>query len=482
MLNVRLIFFVTGALLAILSALMLIPAAVDLYSGSSDWTAFFLSSFLTAFVGIGLALSNKGFTGDIQVRDAFVLTCLSWGAISVFAAMPLTFSEFRLSWADAVFEAVSGLTTTGSTVIIGLDHSPPGVLLWRALLEGLGGIGIIVFALAVLPLLKIGGMQLFRTESSEKSDNVMPHSGQLAFAIGAVFIFLSLLCALCLWAAGMTPFDAICHALGAVATGGFSNKDASLGYYNNPAFEAIIITFMLLGGMPFVLYIKALNGKASSLLKDVQVRTFLLIALGSSLALTMWLYFHENVSFLTALRHASFNAVSILTTTGFVSQDYGLWGGFAVVWFFFLSAFGGCTGSTTGGIKTFRFYLLWQIAWVQIVHLVQPHAVMQPRFNGKNVSDAVCYSVMGFVIFYGATFMFFSIALSALGLDFVTSLSAVTAALGNVGPGLGAIVGPAGTFAPLPDAAKWMLSFTMLLGRLEIFTILALFSPRFWRV
>jgi trk system potassium uptake protein TrkH len=481
-LNIRLIFFVTGILLTILSAFMLLPAALDLHADKPDWLAFLLSSFLSAFVGIGLFLSNRGFRGEMQLRDAFIMTTLSWFVTAFFSALPFMFSELRLPLADAMFEAVSGLTTTGSTVIVGLNDAPPGILLWRALLQGLGGIGIIVLAIAVLPILKIGGMQLFRAESSDRSDKVMPRSGQISVAIGAIYAALTFTCAFALWAVGMTPLDAFCHAMSAVSTGGFSTKDASVGHYDSAAVEAILILFMIFGSLPFVLFVKALNGKPQSLTDDVQVRALAATLAVSVTLVALWLSSETGIPLAAAFRHAAFNVVSIVSTTGFVTQDYSLWGSFAVTAIFFLSAFGGCTGSTTGGIKMFRLYLLVQIARTQIAHLIQPHAVIQPRFNGKRVSGSVSYSVMSFVALYGASFMAVAVILSALGLDFLSAVSAAAASLGNVGPGIGPVVGPSATFAPLPDAAKWTLSGAMLLGRLEIFTILLLFSGRFWRL
>lgn len=482
MINVRLLFLIIGILLTVLSVFMLIPAFVDLHAGHSDWTVFMLSAFLTLFFGAGLYISNKCERAELDLRSAFILTGLSWVSLSFFSALPLMFSELNLRPVDAWFETVSALTTTGATVLTGIDSMPPGILLWRSLLQWLGGIGIIVLAMALLPALKIGGMQLFRAESSDRSDKALPRAAQICTAIGVVYVLFTAVCAALLWGAGMTLFDAVCHAMCTVATAGFSTRDASIGYYNNAMIEVIIIVFMLLSALPFVWYIKAREGRYRDMFKDAQVRAFLLCALFAVTLIAFWLSAHKDIPFAAALRHAAFNTVSVLTTTGFASQNYAEWGTFAVALLFFLSVFGGCTGSTTGGIKTLRIVILIETARTQIARLIQPNAVVHPRFNRKIISKDVSLSAMSFVTLFGLSFIVITILLAMTGLDFVTAASASASSLANLGPGTGDIIGPAGNYASLSDFAKWILTFAMLLGRLEIFTILILFAPRFWRL
>lgn len=475
------VLYAIGILLTLLSGAMAIPALVDLYHGNPDWEAFTASAFITAFFGVSLMLTNRGFEGNLGIRQAFMLTTFSWIVIAAFSAIPFMVGELNASFTDAYFEAMSGLTTTGSTVFTGLEHLPPGILLWRSILTGLGGMGIIVMAITILPMLKIGGMQLFRTESSDRSDKIMPRATQIARSIIITYFVLFAACTLFLSMAGMSFFDAICHSFPAISTAGFANYDASIGHFNSASIEFVLIVFMLLGALPFVHYIQFVRGNTKPLFKDRQVRAFLMMVLLSIALITLWTNEVTDLSFLQALRHSAFNVVSIVTTTGFASTDYMPWGSFVVVMMFVLTVLGGCTGSTTGGIKTFRLMVLVEIAKSQIHQLIQPHVISRPLYNGKPISDGDIASVMGFIVLWGVAFTVFSILLSATGLDFITSLSSVATAMANTGPGLGPIVGPAGNFATIPDAAKWVLAAAMLVGRLELFSVLVFFSIRFWR-
>ncbi|PIR37191.1 MAG: potassium transporter TrkH [Alphaproteobacteria bacterium CG11_big_fil_rev_8_21_14_0_20_39_49] len=479
--NFRPVLYAIGILLTTLAVFMLIPAVFDYMSQDQEWVGFFLSSFITFFVGLSLTLTNKGKSAPLNIRQAFVLTTFSWLALVSFAALPFKFSAAGLSVADAFFESMSGLTTTGASVMTGLDDMPPGILLWRSLLHWIGGIGIIVVALAVLPMLNIGGMQLFRTESSDKTEKILPRTAQISIAIGSVYLLLTVICYIMLIWAGMSHFDAINHAMSTVSTGGFSTHDQSIGYFNSIHIEYIVIFFMLAGGIPFVLYIHLLQGNVSALHKDSQVRWFLTIVALSALACAIWLTLNNGMDLTYALRVSLFNLVSIATTTGFASTDYSIWGGFPVTLIFMLSVVGGCTGSTTGGIKVFRYQVLYQTAKAQINHLIQPHAVIRPRFNGKPLSEAITSSVMSYIILFAFSFLVVALILSLCGLDYISSMSGAAATLANVGPGLGDVIGPAGNYADVPVLAKWVLSFAMLLGRLEIFTILVLFSSYFWQ-
>jgi trk system potassium uptake protein TrkH len=385
-----------------------------------------------------------------------------------------------LSYTDAFFESMSGLTTTGSTIIRSLDVAPPGILIWRALLQWLGGIGVIAMAIAILPLLRIGGMQLFRMESSDRSEKVLPRTTQLVAYIGFIYLGTSVVCALAYWAAGMSGFDAIAHAMTTIATGGFSTYDASLAHFKSPAIEYIGVVFMLIGSMPFVLYLRALRGNAKPLFRDDQVRLFLMIVIIAILSIAYYRY-ASGVEISAALRESAFNVVSIITGTGYATADYSAWGSFALIGFFFLMFIGGCAGSTTCGIKVFRFQVLFATAVTQIRRLLEPHGVYLAYYNRKPIPEEVSASVMAFFFLYALSYAAIAVGLGLSGVDFLTAASGAATAISNVGPGLGPTIGPAGTFATLPDQAKWLLSAGMLLGRLELFTVIVLLIPSFWR-
>ncbi len=480
--NIRPILLVIGALLVILSVAMVIPAIADLYDKNPDWKSFAASSFFTAFVGFSLALTNRGFKSkNFSLKQAFILTTSTWVVLVMFSALPFLFADMGLSYTDAFFEAMSALTTTGATILVGLDDMPPGILLWRAILQWLGGIGIIVMAMAVLPVLKIGGMQLFRTESSDKSEKVMPKVTQISGAISGIYLFLSIVCFFCLWGAGMDAFDALCHAMTTIATAGFSTHDASIAYFDNARVEFVMIIFMIISGVPFVLYIQFLRGRPMVLWRDAQVRWFLAMLGMAVAAITIWLAVKMHTPWLEALRKSAFNVVSVTTTSGFASADYNLWGSFALVSMFILAVVGGCTGSTTGGIKIFRYQVLYEIAKAQINQLIQPHGVFRPVFNKKPISETATSSVLAFFTLFAFCFSVLAVLLSLTGLDYITSMSAAASAMANLGPGLGEIIGPTGNYSSLSDIAKWLLTVGMLVGRLEIFTVMIMFSPYFWR-
>ena len=480
--DLRPILVALGTLLIILALFMVPPMVADMAAGHPDWQVFLAAGAVTLFVGVTLVLMNQGYDdAALTGRQAFLLTTSVWIVVGFFAALPLAFSELNLTLADAVFESVSGITTTGSTVIVGLDMAPPGILLWRAILHWLGGIGFIVMGVAILPMLRIGGMQLVRTESSDLSEKILPRAAQVASAIGLIYLALTVVCAALFFVAGMTIFDATAHAMATLSTGGYSTRDASIGAFSSPLVEAVAIVFMIVGSLPFVVYIQATNGQLRPLLTDAQVRWFFGITVIFIVAITAWVVIIERIAPLEALRHVTFNVVSLISTTGFASTDYALWGTFPVTALFFLMCIGGCTGSTAGGIKIFRFTVLHAIAKNQIARLIRPHGVFVPTFNGRPVSEAAAIAVMAYVFMFGLSFAAFALLLSMLGLDHLTAMSASVTALANVGPGLGEIIGPAGNFSTLPESAKWLLSAAMLLGRLELFTVLVLFTPSFWR-
>ncbi|TVQ33005.1 MAG: TrkH family potassium uptake protein [Geminicoccaceae bacterium] len=473
---------VIGLLLTVLACFMMPPMIVDLVYGHRDWLVFLLTGGVTLFVGVSLLLANRGsIIQALSTRQAFILTTSVWVVLTAFAALPFLYADQQMSLADAVFEATSGITTTGSTVMSGLEEAPPGLLLWRSILQWLGGIGIIVMGVAVLPLLSVGGMQLFRTENSDRSDKILPRAGQLASAIGSVYLLFTLACAVAYAVAGMSWFDAINHAMTTVATGGYSTRDASMAAFDSATIEWIAVAFMFTGAIPFVLYIQALGGEPGILVRDTQVVWFTGIVLAAWTLMAGTLVVGHGLDPMTALRHAAFNTTSIVTGTGYATTDFGGWGPLAVTFFFFLMCVGGCTGSTTGGIKVFRFAVLYAIARTQILRLIQPSGVFLATYNGRLIPDAVAISVMAFFFLFALSFSVIALLLSALGLDYLTAMSAAITSLANVGPGLGPVVGPVLNFSDIPEAAKWIMAFAMLLGRLEMFTILVLLAPAFWR-
>ena len=474
------VLHIIGLFLCVLALAMAFPVLIDLYMGSEDWKVFFLSMIVTGFFGGALFLSNAGQAEDVSIRQAFLLITLSWLAIAIFGALPFMFSELKLSYTDAFFETMSGVTTTGSTVIVGLDDAPRGILLWRAILQWLGGVGVILMAMAIFPFLNIGGMQIFRTELSE-NEKVLPRAAQLASSIGLIYVGLTALCVVCYLFAGMGKFDAIAHALTTISTGGFSTYDSSFAHYDTAWSEFVSIIFMIAGGLPFALFLKAMRGHTWVFFQDTQVRAFFAVLCISIFVMTAYLVFNNGESVAEALRRSSFNIVSLVTGTGFANGDYGIWGPFAVTTLFFLMVVGACAGSTTCGIKIFRFQVLYAVIKVQVQRLLHPNGVFVPRYNRRAIPEGVPASIMGFMFIYALCFALMSLALSFTGLDFLTAISGSVTAISNVGPGLGDIIGPAGNFAPLPDSAKWILSAGMLLGRLEIFPVLVLFSSYFWK-
>lgn len=481
MVDLRPVLFVIGILLSTLAVAMMVPAIVDAAVGHANWQVFTASSAVTVFVGVTLVLTMRSGSAALDRRQAFLLTAVSWIFIAFFAALPFHFSSLGLSLADSFFESMSGVTTTGSTVIVGLDGAPPGILLWRALLQWLGGIGIIVVAVAVMPMLQVGGMQLFKTEAFDTPDKVMPRAAEIAGSIGVVYLGLTLAWTAMLWGVGMSGFDALCHAMTTIATGGFSTRDASIGHFDSPAIDGIITLGMIAGSLPFILYVRMSRGDWGALGRDSQVFWFLGIAGSATLMITLWHWANGPDSLLQSLRFTSFNAVSVMTGTGYATTDYSLWGGMMNTAMLILMFVGGCAGSTTCGIKVFRFQVLYATARSQLRRLTRPHGVFIAYYNRTPIPDAAASAVMSFFFLYMLCFALFAVALGAIGLDFITAISGAATAISNVGPGLGPEIGPAGTFAGVPEAGKWMLAAAMLLGRLELFTVLVLFTASFWR-
>ena len=474
-----------------LGVAMLLPMLADLTHTSGaqreDWKAFAVSSAICMGLGAVLTTATWGRFDTMSVREGFLITSFSWLAMITFSSLPFMFGRYDLMFTDAFFEAMSGLTTTGATVIAGLDEAPFGLLLWRSILQWIGGIGIVIMAIALMPMLSIGGMQLFRLESSDTADKMLPGASQIAGAITALYVFLTSLCFLSYWGFGMSPFDAMNHAMTTIATGGFSTKDASFGYFlaegnGRGPLDVIAVIFMILGSLPFGLYLIAMRGKWEAIFEDSQTQFFLMAAGVFIIVIMLRLfYLYEDFDLFTAFRLSAFNVISIMTGTGYASTDYGLWGSFAFGFFFCIMFVGGCAGSTSCGLKIFRLQVAFAALSVYGRRLVFPNGVFVAKYNGRTLTDDVFISVLSFFFVYFAVFATVAVVLSFFQLDPVTALSAAGSAVANVGPGLGDVIGPAGNYQSLPAGAKWTLSAAMLLGRLEFFTILVLLTPSFWR-
>ena len=475
------IISVIGIFLLWLSFAMLIPGLLDFFEGNQNWIGFFVSSVFTFFMGMSFILMNRGNTIKIEVKSAFMLVVLSWFSLSIFASLPFITSTQNFSLTDAFFESVSGLTTTGSTIINDIENSSRGIILWRAILQWLGGIGIIVSAISILPRLGVGGMQLFRLESSDTSEKILPKAARIAAEISVLYITLSVICAIAFIFSGLSFFDSVVHAMSTIATGGFSSKSDSIGSYNNVNLETVTILFMILASLPFVLYLKAIRGKPKDLIKDQQVHGFFKTLIISILVVVFYLILTSNFTFSEILRYSIFNVTSILTGTGFTSTNYNGWGTPIILLFLFITFIGGCAGSTTCGVKIFRLQIVFNNSKEMISKLISPNRVVNKRYNGEHLSPEVTQSVITFLFIFILTFIVLSVLLSFTGLDLLTSFSAAATSISNVGPGLGQIIGPAYSFSQIPEIAKWLLSFGMLAGRLEFLTLIVIFNKSFWR-
>lgn len=472
---------ILGFLLILLSFLMTLPVNLLALAETPDWLAFVKSASLTFGVGLICFLTTGKRAHRLKQRQMFILTVSAWVIIPLFSSLPLLMSDLKLSITDAFFESISAVTTTGSTVMTGLDSLPADILLWRSIMQWMGGIGIIGMAVAILPFLRIGGMRLFATESSEWTEKAVPRTGRLANGLVVSYLILTLSCILTYWVLGMDLFNAVNHALTTVSTGGFSTSDTSMGQFDQLSILLASSVFMMLGAVPFFLFVRLLNGQAQPLFRDQQVRFFLKVLVGVALVITVYRVYHENAFPVEAFVHALFNVTSVVTTTGYASEDYTLWGPFVVVVFFFLTFVGGCSGSTSGGMKMFRFQLSMLLLREQVTRLLHPSAVIARYYNGRLISNEIVSSSVAFSFIFLATLAAVAAILALLGLDLVTSLTGAATALANVGPGLGTVIGPAGNFQPLPDAAKWVLMAAMLLGRLELLSVFVMFSRQFWR-
>ena len=460
---------------------MLIPYLIQiLYQENSH--SFLSSAFLTIFIGILFILTNLEKDFQLNLQQTFLFSTLAWVSVAIFGSLPFIFSTLNFSFSEAFFESMSGITTTGSTVIANLDTSPKSILLWRSIMQWLGGIGIIVMAITVLPLLKVGGMQLFKMESSDSTEKILPRTTEVATIIISTYLTLTFLCAFFYWLFGMNVFDSIAHSMTTIATGGFSTHNNSIGFFESSNIEIIATIFIILGSIPFISYLKFIKGNTKIFIEDVQIKGFVYLILFSILIMLIYLFFidHES-SFLERIRISSFNVVSILSGTGYVTDDFGLWGKFSLIFFLFLMFIGGCAGSTTCGIKIFRIQMLFLFLKNQIKKLIYPNSIFMVKYNNQKISDNFINSVILFIFSYLFLFMILSILLSITGMDFLSAISGAATSISNVGPGLGEMIGPNGNFKDVSDISKWVLSFGMLLGRLELFAVLVLFVPSFWR-
>ena len=481
MLDLRPVAYVIGLLVAVLGIAMVLPMLVDLAEGRGHWPAFLQASVITTLTGGLIAIScANGVREGLTIQQTFLLTTGVWLALPVFGALPFVLGETEARFVDAFFEAMSGLTTTGSTVFSGLDETAKGILLWRGVLQWLGGIGIIVVAMVFLPELRVGGMQIFRSEGFDTFGKILPRATEIATRISVIYLALTLICSLAYLASGMTVFDASVHAMTTIATGGFANYDSSFGAFG-PAAEYTATLFMMLAALPFVRYVQLVAGTAQPLFMDSQIRAFFGAALVIVCLVATWNLVQQNGQGEEAVRKALFNSVSLLTGTGYASADYMMWGSFPVAVFFFVGLIGGCAGSTACSIKIFRYQLLFASIRAQLQKTRAPHGVFTPRYAGRPVDDDVLSSVMSFFVFFVVTLGVLAVGLGMTGLDFVTSVSGAAAALANIGPGLGDQIGPAGNFAGLNDTAKWLLALAMLIGRLELLAVYAILTVQFWR-
>ena len=475
------VFFMIGVLLIVLGFSMLVPYSIQLiYTENSH--SFVSSSFVTIFIGVLFVLANLEREFRLSLRQTFLFSTLAWLMVAIFGSLPFLLSPKEFTFSEAFFESMSGITTTGATIITNLDESPKSILLWRAIMQWLGGIGIVVMAITILPLLKVGGMQLFKMEGPDSTEKILPRTIEVAAIIISTYLVLTFFCGFFYWLFGMSIFDSISHAMTTIATGGFSTHNDSIGFFKNSNIEIIASIFIVLGSIPFISYLKFAQGNKKIFFQDVQIKGLINLILVSVLIMFLYLLFigYES-SILDKVRISSFNVISILSGTGYVTDDFGLWGNFSLIFFLFLMFVGGCAGSTACGIKIFRLQMLFIFLKNQIKKLIYPNSIIISKYNNQKISDNFINSVIIFIFSFLIIFLIIAMLLSISGLDFLTAISGAASAISNVGPGLGEMIGPNGNYKGIPDLSKWILSIGMLLGRLELFAVLVLFFPSFWR-
>ena len=476
--NYKTVFFTLGILQIILGVSMFIPIIAQFVYSEID-SSFFVASIITIIFGSLFFLSNLDHDKKLNLQQAFLLTALSWLSIAIFGSLPFIFSTIELSITDAFFESMSGITTTGSTIISNLESTPKGILLWRAILQWLGGIGIIVMAITLMPIMNVGGMQLFKISSNDSSEKILPKSKEIALRLIYIYFGLTAACALSYWIFGMGKFDSLTHSMTTIATGGFSNYNQSIGYFNSVTIEITSMIFIILGSIPFIAYIKFINGNKKIFFNDIQIKTFIKIIIISILILSIYILFNNFENF--SLRSIFFNTISILSGTGYVNAEFDGWGSFPITIFLALMFIGGCAGSTACGVKIFRIQILYSFILNQLKKIIYPKGVFVIKYDQNSVDEKFIASIISFIYFYFIIFFILAALLSLTGLDFITAISGAATSISNVGPGLGPIIGPNGDFSSLPDVSKWVLTVGMILGRLELFAILVLFLPSFWK-
>ena len=476
--NYKTVFFTLGILQIILGIFMLIPTIVQFFYQEID-SSFFGASIVTIIFGTLFFLSNLDHDKKLNLQQAFLLTSLSWLSIAIFGSLPFIFSSVEFSFTNAFFESMSGITTTGSTIISNLEDMPKAILLWRALLQWLGGIGIIVMAITLMPIMNVGGMQLFKISSNDSTEKILPKSKEIALRLIYIYSGLTIFCGVSYNVFGMNIFDSLTHSMTTIATGGFSNYNESIGFFDSISIEISAMIFIILGSLPFIAYIKFLSGDKKIFYSDIQIKTFIKIIIFSIIILLIYLFFN-NMNEID-IRSIFFNVISILTGTGYVNAQFDNWGGFPIILFLALMFIGGCAGSTTCGIKIFRIQILYSLLSNQIKKIIYPKGIFVLKYDQNPVDNKFISSIISFIFMYLVIFFIITALLSLTGLDFITSISGAATSISNVGPGLGSIIGPNGNFSSLPDISKWILSLGMILGRLELFAILVLFLPSFWK-
>ena len=478
--NYKTVFFTLGILQIILGLFMGIPIVIQFLYGEFD-SSFIISSIITLIFGVLFLISNLDYEKRIDLHQAFLITSLSWISVAIFGSLPFFFSNLDLTFTDSFFESMSGITTTGSTIITNLENSPKSILIWRAILQWLGGIGIIVMAITLMPLMNVGGMLLFKVLNSDSSNEILPSSKEISIKLILIYVSLTFACGLAYKIFGMNFFDSITHSMTTIATGGFSNYNESIGYFNSSKIEIVAILFIILGSVPFISYIKYISGNKKIFLQDSQITTFIKLILISILLLFIYLsYENSRISF-SDIRSVTFNVVSILTGTGYVTKEFDQWGSFPLLYFLILMFIGGCAGSTACGIKIFRVQILFRFIINQLKKIIYPRGIFVIKYENSNVDDKFLASIISFIYFYIIIFFIITALLTLTGLDFITSISGAATSISNVGPGLGSKIGPNGNFSEIPEISKWILSVGMILGRLELFAILTLLLPSFWR-
>ena len=480
MLDLRPVGYVIGLLTATLGVLMVFPMLLDWASGSGNWAAFAESAVVTALAGALLALAcANGAGGGLDLRQSFVLTTGVWVVLPAFGALPLMIGEPGLGLTDAMFESVSGMTTTGTTVITGLDGLPMGTNLWRAILQWLGGLGIVIVALIFLPVMKVGGMQFFRAEGFDTLGKVLPRALDISAALVQIYVGMTLACAVVFWALGMDGFEAVVHALTALATGGFSNRDTSFTEFSDALHYAAAV-FMILATLPFIRYVQMMQGQMAPLWRDVQVRTYLRWTVYAIVLVVGWRVLMQGEPLLHTLHDSVFNVVSVLSGTGFGSGDVTLWGPMPFVVLLIVGFVGGCTSSTGCSVKVFRYMVMIEAIRTQFRRLLLPYSVQPVRLDGRTVDQDVINSVIVFFTLFVLSFGVLAVALAMTGLAPRTALTAAWTAIANIGPAFGPEVGPTGSVAAFPGSAKWLMIAGMLVGRLELLSVYVLFTVRFW--